>query len=926
MHHGFGFCHKTICVHRKSAIFAPLAEFRRIGLAVSGGPDSLALLLMAADYAKRHDEPNRYTVFSVDHGLRPEAAAEDRHADPALRALAGWINQFARTIKTSRLYHASNPTVVRFRAELSEALTRLTAEHGPITYRFTSTDILHGDVSIYTAKTRDDNLALAFHRDGVRAITFDPAITQREVDAIVDALMLVTGQVHIDDDLVTLLWQANLPHVDVEAVPAEGDVGASPSEETGALMPWPTLVESEAAAAQAEEGDPTASGTGSRSDDWTTGDGTVEVEAGFEELDMMAPTEISRFRDEFAAEHEVSLMTTALAVAHAYLDAGITAEDRIELAHFVPRMLRLAIGEGSWLEAREALTLLRECGSQEWSAEGFTQELFQPVSIGATVELLDRQRPVQVAEFVALARELGDQAAEWLNLALAASQNRATRRVLTGEPLARKGRKFGADFLGEIDLDDLAWGTPVTEDARVNDRFWAAMDGAQSAFTRCEKELEKEIEKVTRGDELPPGVVKLVKVYIAKKRKLSVGDKMAGRHGNKGVVSKIAPIEDMPYLEDGTPVDLVLNPLGVPSRMNVGQILETHLGWAANLLGFDAKTPVFQGADETEIGVLLRLAGLTWAADALRLDVKPPALDTERVTQIVSDLRKLPSSNGNRPDIGNAGVELLAGRGVSTETREIYHQMVEFLKVAAKELAERLGIRSVEGLRRQLQKLASHDAAIQDGGNWHALSPDLDDLAARLGHCRDRLLEHGLAIEHPQIVPSSLQRFEREIEEFVPVEYWSIHAELQPHGITSTFIAKLAKIDEKEPELPNEETVKPILVDMEIASYVVTKVKRGERRRKPLAPFTTSTLQQEASRKLGFTAKRTMALAQGLYEGQDVGNGGATGLITYMRTDSTNVSIGAQNEARDYIKTHGRTASDVMSAPALTVVLEPARL
>jgi DNA topoisomerase-1 len=143
---------------------------------------------------------------------------------------------------------------------------------------------------------------------------------------------------------------------------------------------------------------------------------------------------------------------------------------------------------------------------------------------------------------------------------------------------------------------------------------------------------------------------------------------------------------------------------------------------------------------------------------------------------------------------------------------------------------------------------------------------------------------------------------EREIESFVPVEYWSIHAELQPDGIKSTFITKLAKIDEKDPELPNEEAVKPILVDMETAAYVVTKVKRGERRRKPLAPFTTSTLQQEASRRLGYTAKRTMALAQGLYEGQEVGNGGVTGLITYMRTDSTNVSIGAQNEAREFIK------------------------
>jgi DNA topoisomerase I len=142
---------------------------------------------------------------------------------------------------------------------------------------------------------------------------------------------------------------------------------------------------------------------------------------------------------------------------------------------------------------------------------------------------------------------------------------------------------------------------------------------------------------------------------------------------------------------------------------------------------------------------------------------------------------------------------------------------------------------------------------------------------------------------------------EREIENFVPVEYWSIHAEFQPDGLKSSFIAKLAKIDDKDPELPNEETVKPILTDMETAAFSITKVKRGERRRKPSAPFTTSTLQQDASRKLGFTSKRTMALAQGLYEGQDVGNGGSTGLITYMRTDSTSVSGSAQQEARAYI-------------------------
>ncbi|HJT23174.1 MAG TPA: DNA-directed RNA polymerase subunit beta, partial [bacterium] len=122
----------------------------------------------------------------------------------------------------------------------------------------------------------------------------------------------------------------------------------------------------------------------------------------------------------------------------------------------------------------------------------------------------------------------------------------------------------------------------------------------QNRAKEIEREKNNEIEKVKKGDELPPGVIKLVKVYVAKKRKLSVGDKMAGRHGNKGVVSKIVPVEDMPYLPNGRPVDIILNPLGVPSRMNVGQILETHLGWAAHEGGYHVASPVFDGMTGTQ--------------------------------------------------------------------------------------------------------------------------------------------------------------------------------------------------------------------------------------------------------------------------------------------------------------------------------------
>jgi len=127
-----------------------------------------------------------------------------------------------------------------------------------------------------------------------------------------------------------------------------------------------------------------------------------------------------------------------------------------------------------------------------------------------------------------------------------------------------------------------------------------------------ELQMEKELEiaKIKKGDELPTGVLKRVVVFIAMKRKIAEGDKLSGRHGNKGVIGKILPEEDMPYLEDGTPVDVILNPLGVPSRMNVGQLLETHLGWAADKLGIKIMSPVFDGVKEEKIRELLREANL----------------------------------------------------------------------------------------------------------------------------------------------------------------------------------------------------------------------------------------------------------------------------------------------------------------------------
>ena len=150
----------------------------------------------------------------------------------------------------------------------------------------------------------------------------------------------------------------------------------------------------------------------------------------------------------------------------------------------------------------------------------------------------------------------------------------------------------------------------ATDDTRLEDDLRDLEERTERQVEVIKNLFEEKKEKIRRGDELPPGVIKLVKVYVAMKRKLSVGDKMAGRHGNKGVIARILPEEDMPYLPDGTPVEIVLNPLGVPSRMNVGQILETHLGWAAHALGLYFATPVFDGATENEIKNWLDRAGL----------------------------------------------------------------------------------------------------------------------------------------------------------------------------------------------------------------------------------------------------------------------------------------------------------------------------
>jgi DNA-directed RNA polymerase subunit beta len=214
-------------------------------------------------------------------------------------------------------------------------------------------------------------------------------------------------------------------------------------------------------------------------------------------------------------------------------------------------------------------------------------------------------------------------------------------------------------------------------------------------------------------------VVQLVKVYIAEKRKISVGDKMAGRHGNKGIIARIVPEEDMPFLPDGSPVEIVLNPLGVPSRMNVGQILETTLGWVCHLLGFEAKTPVFQGASEDEIGALLKVSGVLWAHRALGIEsVEFPEFGYDEAVALLSGVdpaaESKPSHDGaGQPTLGRS-LDAFLSKGTAAPVRTKVREIADYLKAAGAELAERGGLND-EADFGAIRALSSGKGALTEG-------------------------------------------------------------------------------------------------------------------------------------------------------------------------------------------------------------------
>ena len=274
----------------------------------------------------------------------------------------------------------------------------------------------------------------------------------------------------------------------------------------------------------------------------------------------------------------------------------------------------------------------------------------------------------------------------------------------TVEEAIAAGTKLSSDVLNGLRFATLDLKTFRVESKKANDRVREIIDAANEEKARIEESAEERIDRILQPDELPPGVIQLVKVYLAEKRKISVGDKMAGRHGNKGIVARIVPEEDMPFMPNGRPVDIVLNPLGVPSRMNVGQILETHLGWAAKLLNFYAKTPVFEGANEREIGLLMKLAGLRWARETLELGASSFDATPQDVRHLLSDIkpdRRLPDKVEL---LGDANLNDLATKAMSAETKSLFSRVKEFVTQGARTVAER----ELEGVR---ASLAIHQTA-----------------------------------------------------------------------------------------------------------------------------------------------------------------------------------------------------------------------
>ncbi|MGQ9570077.1 MAG: DNA-directed RNA polymerase subunit beta [Thermodesulfovibrionales bacterium] len=308
----------------------------------------------------------------------------------------------------------------------------------------------------------------------------------------------------------------------------------------------------------------------------------------------------------------------------------------------------------------------------------------------------------------------------------------------TKEVICSKGSRLTKEHLARIKDEHLM--RIKIEDIDVREKMESINNETNSYIRYLESRYDESIDRIKMGDELPHSVNKWVKVYIAMKRKIQVGDKMAGRHGNKGVVAMVLPEEDMPYLPDGTPIDIVLNPLGVPSRMNVGQILETHLGWAAKALGIYVATPVFEGAKESEIKELLSKAGLPKSGQILLYDGRTGEPFERPVTVGYMYMMKLHHLVDDKMHARSIGPYSLVTQQPLGGKAQFGGQRLGEMEVwaleaygAAYTLQEFLTVKSddVTGRARMYEAIVKGDATLEPGvpESFHVLIKELQSLA-----------------------------------------------------------------------------------------------------------------------------------------------------------------------------------------------------
>lgn len=400
---------------------------------------------------------------------RPDDANE---ADPAfLRAASAWVLQWSRTLKTLRLYGSGNPTCERFRAELFAALDDLLQNWGPLCLRFTSDGTLWRDQLLNRAQPREENVGLLFFRDGIHSITLAPGIDRTELDQFLDVVLRATDRMQrSEEDLVTLLWDAELVHFDMAYVSAETtidldeeqDPGAPSGGREGTPMAFPFSTGEVPGCTPVAGALPSGVAAGvapseaSRSEDWTARDPGEVLDTEFEDLLASAAAEVERFHRERAEEALVDPQDATLELFVDAFGAGLLSADRLVLAPMVERLFHDALLKGQWERARQAITLLIECQPAGGVTIADLDALAHPDSVvtAGVVAQLDRQSQADVSLFLDLVSAIGPQGLDWFLMVLFESGQQRVRR-----PLARAISELAADDLPRLTrwLGDPRW-------------------------------------------------------------------------------------------------------------------------------------------------------------------------------------------------------------------------------------------------------------------------------------------------------------------------------------------------------------------------------------------------------------------------------------------------------------------------------------